>query len=261
MKIHLRSFSVATMAAMLLLGMCSVAARADAPAIVVNGQTASFDQPPIEQAGRVFVPLRGVFEQLGATVVYDNGLINANGNGRSISLHIGSTQAMVNGQTQMLDVAPFMIGGRTLVPLRFVAQALGATVTWDQNSNTVRINGGGRGNGNGNGNGNDNGRPNFLSALSPSSGTSVQGSFWLTGTTRPNATVAIVANARTGIIAGLFGANGDQRSQTTTTADANGNFRVRLNASGLYRGGTLTLRLRSTAPDGSTATQTLTLST
>lgn len=252
------------MAATLLLGVCSVAARADAPAILVNGQTVSFDQAPVEQAGRVFVPLRGVFEQLGATVVYDNGLINATGNGRNISLHIGSTQATVNGQTQMLDVAPFMIGARTLVPLRFIAQALGAAVTWDQNSNTVRINSGtavsSNGSGIGRGNGN-NARPNFLSALSPTNGTRVRGSFSLTGTTRPNATVTIVASERTGGISGLFDASGAQRSQTTTTADANGNFRVRLNAGGLYRGGTLTLRLRSTAPNGSTATQTLTLST
>jgi hypothetical protein len=92
-------------------------------------------------------------------------------------------------------------------------------------------------------------------------GARVRGSFSLTGTTRPNSTITIVASARTGGISGLFDATGGQRSQTTTTADANGNFRVRLNAGGLYRGGTLTLRLRSTAPNGSTATQTLTLST
>jgi hypothetical protein len=115
--------------------------------VVVNGQTVAFDQPPIQRAGRVFVPLRGVFERLGASVVYANGLINANGNGRSISLHIGSTQAIIDGQTQYIDVAPFLIGARTLVPLRFVAQALGAAVAWDQGSSTVNITGGGNGGG------------------------------------------------------------------------------------------------------------------
>ncbi len=112
--------------------------------VVVNGQTLSFDQPPVERAGRVFVPLRGVFERLGATVVYQNGQINATGNGRAISLNIGSTQATVNGQPQTLDVAPFLIGARTLVPLRFVAQALGASVNWYQATSTVII---GSGNG------------------------------------------------------------------------------------------------------------------
>ncbi|HEV7179145.1 MAG TPA: copper amine oxidase N-terminal domain-containing protein, partial [Candidatus Baltobacteraceae bacterium] len=75
--------------------------------VIVNGQQVSFDQPPIERTGRVFVPLRGVFERLGASVVYGNGVINATGNGRNISLRIGSTQATVNGQSQNLDVAPF----------------------------------------------------------------------------------------------------------------------------------------------------------
>ncbi|MDE2481161.1 MAG: copper amine oxidase N-terminal domain-containing protein [bacterium] len=110
--------------------------------VVVNGSQLQFDQPPIERAGRVFVPLRGVFERLGASVVYQNGEINATGNGRSISLHVGSTQASVNGQTQYLDVAPFIVGSRTLVPLRFVAQALGAAVDWNNSDATVTITGG-----------------------------------------------------------------------------------------------------------------------
>ena len=111
--------------------------------VVVNGQQVQFDQPPIERAGRVFVPLRGVFERLGASVVYSNGQINATGNGRNISLQIGSTQATVNGQPQTLDVAPFLVGSRTLVPLRFVAQSLGANVDWNNNTSTVTIAGNG----------------------------------------------------------------------------------------------------------------------
>ncbi len=111
--------------------------------VVVNGQQLQFDQPPVERAGRVFVPLRGVFEHLGASVVYANGQINATGNGRNISLQIGSNQATVNGQPQTIDVAPFLIGSRTLVPLRFVAQALGASVDWNNNTSTVTITGSG----------------------------------------------------------------------------------------------------------------------
>ncbi|MGZ3496082.1 MAG: copper amine oxidase N-terminal domain-containing protein [Vulcanimicrobiaceae bacterium] len=117
-------------------------AAAASVTIVVNGSTVTFDQPPIERAGRVFVPLRGVFERLGASVVYANGVINAQGNGRSVSLHIGSTQATVNGQPSYLDQAPFLVGARTLVPLRFVAQALGAQVNYDNGAQTVYINNG-----------------------------------------------------------------------------------------------------------------------
>jgi hypothetical protein len=118
------------------------AARTAAVRIVVNGSQVQFDQPPIERSGRVFVPLRGVFERLGASVVYDNGLINATGNGRTIQLQIGSTRAIVNGQTQMLDVAPFLVGARTLVPLRFISEALGANVQYDNSSQVVSINSG-----------------------------------------------------------------------------------------------------------------------
>jgi hypothetical protein len=107
--------------------------------ISVNGSPVSFDQPPIEQGGRVFVPLRGVFERLGASVVYNNGQINATRGSTTVALTIGNTTATVNGQQQQLDSPPIVIGARTLVPLRFVAQALGATVNYDSSSNSVAI--------------------------------------------------------------------------------------------------------------------------
>jgi hypothetical protein len=116
--------------------------------VTINGQPVTFDQPPVERAGRVFVPLRGIFERMGASVVYQHGVINATSGNRAITLHIGSTQATVNGQSQYLDSPPFVIGSRTLVPLRFIAQALGASVEWQQANNTVAITGsGGGGNG------------------------------------------------------------------------------------------------------------------
>jgi hypothetical protein len=148
-----KSFPAAC-AAMLLLAAsvpsAVLAQQSVGVSVVVNGNTMQFDQPPVEQAGRVFVPLRGIFEQLGASVVYQNGQINATGDGRNIALQIGSTNATVNGQTQTLDSPPFVEGSRTLVPLRFVAQALGANVDWNNNTSTVTITGGGnRGGGGG----------------------------------------------------------------------------------------------------------------
>jgi Copper amine oxidase N-terminal domain len=130
----------------LALVLPAAAPAQSAVSVFVNGQRMSFDQPPVVQNGRVFVPLRGVFQQLGASVVYSNGQINATGGGRTISLTIGSTTAVVNGQQQTLDVAPFVIGDRTLVPLRFVAQALGAQVNWDDSSSAVTITSGRGGN-------------------------------------------------------------------------------------------------------------------
>jgi copper amine oxidase-like protein/CopC domain-containing protein len=130
----------ALVVALALGGSASLAADIS---VVVNGQQIQFDQPPIERSGRVFVPLRGVFEHLGASVVYDNGVVNATGNGRAIQLRIGSTQATVNGQTRTLDVAPFIVGSRTLVPIRFISESLGANVDWNDNTRTVTITSGG----------------------------------------------------------------------------------------------------------------------
>ena len=136
----------AAASATLMLLVVPATVRSDVVSISVNGQPVQFDQPPIERSGRVFVPLRGVFERLGATVVYDNGTINATGNGRNIQLHIGSSTAMVNGQQTTLDVAPFLVGARTLVPLRFISESLGANVNYDDSSRSVAITMGGSSN-------------------------------------------------------------------------------------------------------------------
>lgn len=128
------------LAASLLFAVAAAApAGAQNVTVKVNGQPMSFDQPPVMRNGRVFVPMRAIFERLGSSVVYSNGNINSQGNGRSVHLVIGSTSASVNGQPISMDVAPFSIAGRTLVPLRFVAQALGANVDWNSNNDTVAI--------------------------------------------------------------------------------------------------------------------------
>ena len=117
-----------------------VARPADADVgVTINGNAVDVEPAPITQAGRVFVPLRSVFEQLGASVVYSNGQINATGNGRNISLQIGSTQASVDGQGETIDVAPFIVGASTYVPLRFISESLGANVDWNDATSTVAI--------------------------------------------------------------------------------------------------------------------------
>ncbi len=115
------------------------AAQESAPNVSVNGRVVALSPQPIVRAGRVFVPLRGVFERLGATVVYANGEINATSGRRTVSLAIGSTQAQVDGAPRLVDVAPFIIGASTYVPLRFVSQALGASVQYDGANDLVAI--------------------------------------------------------------------------------------------------------------------------
>jgi hypothetical protein len=127
--------------ALLICASLAVPAGAQQGTITVqlNGQALNLAPPPLERAGRVFVPLRGVFENMGATVVYANGEINATRGRHTIQLHIGSQSATVDGQTQTVDVAPFIVGASTYVPLRFISQALGASVNWDGQNDIVSI--------------------------------------------------------------------------------------------------------------------------
>ncbi|MBV8531714.1 MAG: copper amine oxidase N-terminal domain-containing protein [Candidatus Eremiobacteraeota bacterium] len=133
-----RSLAAGTVVALALTSFPPVA-RAQEVTIRINGQALYLNPGPIERAGRVFVPLRGIFERLGATVVYAAGTINATKASTTVSLHIGNTQATVNGQPQMLDVAPFIVGATTYVPLRFIAQSLGADVGYDSSTRVVAI--------------------------------------------------------------------------------------------------------------------------
>jgi hypothetical protein len=118
----------------------SPAAFAQQVSVTINGEPLYLNPGPIERTGRVFVPLRGIFERLGAAVVYSSGTINATKGSTTISLQIGSAQATVSGQAQTLDVAPFIVGATTYVPLRFIAQSLGANVGYDNSTRVVAIN-------------------------------------------------------------------------------------------------------------------------
>ena len=126
----------------LTLGLVAVVlspAHAQEITVIVNAERVAFDQPPIEQASRVFVPMRGVFERLGAVVEYADGTIEADRGDVTVVLHVGSNVGYLNGYPVQLDVAPFIVGQRTLVPLRFISESLGATVDWNQDQETVYI--------------------------------------------------------------------------------------------------------------------------
>lgn len=109
--------------------------------VYVDGQPVNFDVPPAYTQGRVLVPLRGIFERLGATVDYDarTGHIVALRGAQSVELTVGSRQARVNNTPRLLDVPAYAVNGRTLVPLRFISESLGATVQWNDASRTVLI--------------------------------------------------------------------------------------------------------------------------
>ncbi|WP_339322747.1 copper amine oxidase N-terminal domain-containing protein [Paenibacillus sp. FSL W8-0194] len=89
--------------------------------------------------GYTMIPLRAVSEALGATVTWSKETYTATitKNDTVITMPIHSHHATVNGQGQMLDAASSLDGGTMYVPLRFVAQTLGGSVSWDASTGTA----------------------------------------------------------------------------------------------------------------------------
>src|SRR5688572_1795277 len=120
---------------------CS-AAGAQRITVALNGNPVIFNgTQPQEVNGRVMVPLRGVLEQMGAHVKWDSTTrtVTAIKADTLIRLSLDQNRAEVNGKTIPLDVPAMLISGRTMVPLRFVAESLGGAVTWDAPARVVRI--------------------------------------------------------------------------------------------------------------------------
>jgi len=107
--------------------------------VLLDGRQLDFDQQPYIESGRVMLPMRVIFQELGATVNYADRKIEAKKDGITIGLTLGSTAMQVGAQTKTLDVPAVSVGGRTMLPLRAVAEALQCQVQWDNASKTVTI--------------------------------------------------------------------------------------------------------------------------
>lgn len=109
--------------------------------VIVNGTPVRFDVSPVVREGVVFVPLRGVFEEMGATVSFSkhSGQVTAERGSTVVELRVGHKMAQVNGETLFMFQPAIEMGGRTLVPLRFLSEALGANVEWNPVRREVEI--------------------------------------------------------------------------------------------------------------------------
>lgn len=109
--------------------------------VLVDEQFLLLDSKPVIDEGSTLVPLRGIFEKLGATVTWDanSQSVTATRDGRTIRLQISSKEAAIDGTGWSLEVAPRLIDGSTMIPVRFVAEALGSEVHWDQANKLVLI--------------------------------------------------------------------------------------------------------------------------
>ncbi len=117
-------------------------ADSDEIKVTVNGEKIIFDVPPQLINNCTMVPLRKIFEAIGADVLWDGATqtVTATKGDQKITATINNTNAYVNGALKTLNVPPVIIEGRTLVPVRFIATALGANVEWNSKTNTVVIN-------------------------------------------------------------------------------------------------------------------------
>lgn len=105
----------------------------------VNGVAKELAAAPINRGGNTMLPVRFVAENLGGTVGWDGATssITIKGDGIDISMKVGAKAATVNGKTVTLNVAPFIEGGSTYLPVRAVAEAMGANVGWDGATSTA----------------------------------------------------------------------------------------------------------------------------
>ncbi len=109
--------------------------------VVIDDVAQKYDVMPIIENGRTLVPLRGIFEALNAEVMWDDATktVTATKGDTKVVLKIGDTLALVNDKEITLDVPAKIVEGRTLVPVRFVSEALGCKVDWIDDTMTVVI--------------------------------------------------------------------------------------------------------------------------
>ncbi len=136
-----RSLAAFLVALVLLLNTIPVVA-APAVGLFLDGARLSSDVPPVIISGRTLVPLRVIGEALGAEVLYTSNwapIIMTKGASR-VEVTLNKTKAYINGQAVTLDVPARIVSGRTMVPLRFISESLGAEVDWVESPPSVHIN-------------------------------------------------------------------------------------------------------------------------
>ncbi len=120
----------------------TVAYKAKEVKVLVDGnELQDLDMPAVIIEDRTLVPLRAIFEAMGASVSWDGSLkkITAEYGDSTIVMFIDNKAGLVNGNAFNMDVAPKIINDRTMVPVRAIAEAIGAGVYWDDATRTVSI--------------------------------------------------------------------------------------------------------------------------
>ncbi len=114
----------------------------DEISIVINGKSISLDTAPVIVNGRTLVPARSVFEHLSANVTWNDRfqIVTITLDEKEIELAIDIKRAKINRENVPLEVAPKIINNRTMIPLRFVGEALNMNVDWNSNQKLITMN-------------------------------------------------------------------------------------------------------------------------
>lgn len=111
--------------------------------VIIDGYEVEYDAQPELVNDRVMVPFRLTMERLGLTdIKWNEQSAKASGifHNYPVILRIGNTQMFAKQTDIDMDTAPYLKDGRTMIPLRAVAEAFDASVSWDESANTVTIN-------------------------------------------------------------------------------------------------------------------------
>lgn len=111
--------------------------------IIAKGTMVKFDTPPVIKEGRTLIPVRALSEGFGANIAWDEAKqeVTIQKEQVRIVLKLGSNLAYVNGEEVKIDVPPEIMNKRTVVPLRFLIEKLGLSVEWDNEGQTIEIEG------------------------------------------------------------------------------------------------------------------------
>ncbi|MBE0341850.1 copper amine oxidase [Paenibacillus sp. 28ISP30-2] len=109
--------------------------------VYVDDRPLQLAAQPLLLDGTTLIPMRQLFEAQGARLSWDGSskTVTATKNDTVLAYRIGELAATLNGNTLSLNVPGQMVKGNTMIPLRFVSEALGSTVKWDALTRTIRI--------------------------------------------------------------------------------------------------------------------------
>ena len=121
--------------------MIYVSAADEGIRVYLEGSKIDFDVPPQTINDRTMVPIRAIFEAMGANVDWDDITQTAisTKDSTTVKMTLNSTTEYINDTAYTMDVTPVIINGRTLAPARYVAEAFGYYVNWDEMTQSVLI--------------------------------------------------------------------------------------------------------------------------